>query len=236
MESKNEKIVGLALCAFGNVASQDIARDLSSSLEDLMRDGNPYIRKKAHCCAIKAVQKLPEISDGYFKCAINMLEDTSQPHGVMVAAVQLLTEIMRVRPKLIKKMRKHASHITNKLKNLLLSSYNPDHDIGGVCDPFLQVNLLSLLRIISVGMCISYFQHYFFLFFVFFFHVCICVCIFNGKAQLFLNETHNYHMCCEDIKTHKKKLKLKKRENAKFLRVKKFFFSAGNRNYMCFFL
>ena len=50
-----------------------------------------------------------------------------------------------------KKLRKYSSHIISRLSSLLRSSYDPDHDIGGVTDPFLQVHLLQLLRLISMG-------------------------------------------------------------------------------------
>ena len=35
------------------------------------------------------------------------------------------------------------------LKNLVGSSYAPDYDFGGVTDPFLQVKLLRLMRLVG---------------------------------------------------------------------------------------
>ena len=91
------------------------------------------------------------MSDEYFKCAIGTLEDTSQTHGPTVAAVQLLYSICKKKPKNCRRLRKYSSHIISRLSSLLRSSYDPDHDIGGVTDPFLQVHLLKLLRLISTG-------------------------------------------------------------------------------------
>lgn len=35
------------------------------------------------------------------------------------------------------------------LKNLIMSGYSPEHDVSGVSDPFLQIAILRLLRIMG---------------------------------------------------------------------------------------
>lgn len=35
------------------------------------------------------------------------------------------------------------------LKNLIMSGYSPDHDVSGISDPFLQVRIIRLLRVLG---------------------------------------------------------------------------------------
>jgi AP-1 complex subunit gamma-1 len=55
LSSKNQYIVGLALCALGNIGSAEMARDLAPEVERLLSSSNPYIRKKAALCCTRCV-------------------------------------------------------------------------------------------------------------------------------------------------------------------------------------
>lgn len=37
------------------------------------------------------------------------------------------------------------------LKNLVVSGYAPEYDVNGITDPFLQIRLLRLLRLLGKG-------------------------------------------------------------------------------------
>ena len=37
------------------------------------------------------------------------------------------------------------------LKNMVTSGYSPEFDVGGITDPFLQIRVLRLLRILGQG-------------------------------------------------------------------------------------
>jgi AP-1 complex subunit gamma-1 len=37
------------------------------------------------------------------------------------------------------------------LKNLVSTGFSPEHDVGGITDPFLQVKILRLLRLLGRG-------------------------------------------------------------------------------------
>lgn len=45
----------------------------------------------------------------------------------------------------------HVSSMVRVLKNLLVSGYAPEYDVNGITDPFLQIRLLRLLRLLGKG-------------------------------------------------------------------------------------
>lgn len=46
MNHSNMYAVGLALCTFANISSEEMSRDLSHEIEKLLGSSNTYIRKK----------------------------------------------------------------------------------------------------------------------------------------------------------------------------------------------
>lgn len=63
-----------------------------------------------------------------------------------MATVGLMNEILRIDDSYVKYFKKYVTTLVRLLKNLLMSGYNPEYEIGGVKDPFLQVKILELLR------------------------------------------------------------------------------------------
>jgi len=145
----NQFIVGLALCALGNICTAEMARDLAPEVEKLVYNNNSYIRKKAALCSVRIVRKVPDLVENMTGPATGLLTD--KHHGVLISGVKLCMELCQANEFAIEHFRKHVSTLVRVLKNLVISSYAPEYDVNGITDPFLQIRLLRFLRLLGKG-------------------------------------------------------------------------------------
>ena len=147
MRSKNQYVVGLALTVLGNMSSPDMCRDLFSDLDRALRNSNSYIRKKAAVACIRVLQKVPELVEDCLERITSLLTDRN--HAVMLTGCTLMQRAMIIDPSHMDSFKPHLRSLVKILKNLVLNNYAPEHDVSGVTDPFLQVKVLQLLRLLG---------------------------------------------------------------------------------------
>ncbi|CAL0331505.1 unnamed protein product [Lupinus luteus] len=146
----NQYIVGLALCALGNICSAEMARDLAPEVERLLQFRDPNIRKKAALCSIRIIKKVPDLAENFINPAIALLRE--KHHGVLITAVQLCTDLCKINAEALEHIRKKCTDgLVRTLKDLANSPYSPEYDIAGITDPFLHIRLLKLLRVLGEG-------------------------------------------------------------------------------------
>lgn len=147
MNHSSASIVSLALCTFANIASEEMARDLVTEIERCLGSGNAYIRKKAALAALRSLYKVPDLVDHFEGRAMSLLGDRN--HGVLLTGITLVTEMVRlVGPD---PFRSAVPLLVRHLKSLVTTNYSPEHDVSGITDPFLQVKILRLLRLLGTG-------------------------------------------------------------------------------------
>ncbi|PSS02469.1 glycosyl hydrolase family 47-domain-containing protein [Coniella lustricola] len=151
----NQYIVGLALCTLGNIASVEMSRDLFSEIEKLVSTANPYIRRKAALCAMRICRKVPDLQEHFIEKASQLLQDRN--HGVLLCGLTLVTSLCEADEEeggeegIVDKFRQFVPILVRTLKGLASSGYAPEHDVMGITDPFLQVKILHLLRVLARG-------------------------------------------------------------------------------------
>ncbi|KAH7141182.1 glycosyl hydrolase family 47-domain-containing protein [Dactylonectria estremocensis] len=151
----NQYVVGLALCTLGNIASIEMSRDLFPEIENLVSTSNPYIRRKAALCAMRICRKVPDLQEHFVEKATHLLSDRN--HGVLLCGLTLVTSLCEADEEeggeegIVEKFRSFVPGLVRTLKGLATSGYAPEHDVTGITDPFLQVKILHLLRVLAVG-------------------------------------------------------------------------------------
>uniref|UniRef100_A0A672HBS7 AP-1 complex subunit gamma n=1 Tax=Salarias fasciatus TaxID=181472 RepID=A0A672HBS7_SALFA len=102
---------------------------------------------QAALCAVHVIRKVPELMEMFLPATKNLLSEKN--HGVLHTSVVLLTEMCERSPDMLAHFRKLVPQLVRILKNLIMSGYSPEHDVSGISDPFLQVRILRLLRILG---------------------------------------------------------------------------------------
>ncbi|CAI5642126.1 unnamed protein product [Oreochromis niloticus] len=147
LSNSNQYIQSLALCTLACMGSAEMCRDLAPEIDRLLRASNSYIKKKAALCAVHIVRKVHDLGELFTKAARSLL--TEKNHGVVHGAVVLITELCERNSETLERFRKTVPDLVQIMKGLVISGYSPDHDVAGISDPFLQVRILRLLRILG---------------------------------------------------------------------------------------
>ncbi|XP_040027167.1 AP-1 complex subunit gamma-like 2 [Gasterosteus aculeatus] len=147
LSHSNQYVQSLALCTLACMGSAEMCRDLAPEIDRLLRASNSYIKKKAALCAVHIVRKVHELGELFVPAARSLLSEKN--HGVLHGAVVLIIELCEQNPETLERFRKTVPDLVQIMKGLVLSGYSPEHDVAGISDPFLQVRILRLLRILG---------------------------------------------------------------------------------------
>ncbi|KAJ3029593.1 UNVERIFIED_CONTAM: clathrin associated protein complex large subunit [Siphonaria sp. JEL0065] len=150
INNANVFISGLALTTLGNISSPEMARDLCGDVEKMLGSPNAFIRKKAALCAIRIIKKVPDLIENFLEKAKSLLNESNESSLLTGAALEI--EMCKLNPEyVIPELKEQVPILVKRLKNLITTGFSPEHDVGGVSDPFLQIKILRLLRILGAG-------------------------------------------------------------------------------------
>jgi AP-1 complex subunit gamma-1 len=79
----------------------------------------------------------------------NKLLNEEKNHAILLTGITLLTEMCLLDKNVLNDTRKNVPRLVRILRNLITNNFSPEHDVNGVADPFLQVQILRLLRLLG---------------------------------------------------------------------------------------
>lgn len=132
-----------------------MSRDLFTQIETLLSTANPYIRRKAALCSMRICRKVPDLQEHFVEKAKLLLSDRN--HGVLLCGLTFVTSMCEAdeaeggEEGIVDMFRPLTGGLVRTLKGLASSGYAPEHDVNGITDPFLQVKILRLLRVLGRG-------------------------------------------------------------------------------------
>nr|XP_020753004.1 AP-1 complex subunit gamma-like 2 isoform X5 [Odocoileus virginianus texanus] len=97
--------------------------------------------------AVHMIRKVPELSDIFLPPCAQLLHE--RHHGILLGTVTLITELCERSPAALKHFRKVVPQLVHTLRTLVMTGCSTEHSVSGVSDPFLQVQILRLLRILG---------------------------------------------------------------------------------------
>ncbi len=104
---------------------------------------------------MRICRKVPDLREHFQEKAKLLLSDRN--HGVLLCGLTLVTSMCEAdemeggEDGIVEMFRPLTGALVRTLKGLTSSGYAPEHDVTGITDPFLQVKLLRLLRVLGRG-------------------------------------------------------------------------------------
>ncbi|KAL4432313.1 hypothetical protein ABPG74_011072 [Tetrahymena malaccensis] len=148
LQSQNNYVASLAIIAVSEICTTDMCRELIGNILKIMQSGTSFTRKKAPLAAAKIMKKLPDHLPDIIEKINTLMED--RHHGVLIATLGLIEEIMLHDPTTKDKFKKYVTPMIKVLQGLV-SHYDKDFEIAGVVDPFLQMKILKFFRYMGKG-------------------------------------------------------------------------------------
>lgn len=95
--------------------------------------------------------KVPDLAEIFEERIASLLNDRN--HGVVLGGVSMVTEIFRAGSgQLLERIgRNIVSTLVKQLQSIMTGGNGGEFDVSTVCDPFLQVQILKLLRLLGQG-------------------------------------------------------------------------------------
>lgn len=163
LHNNNKYVVSLALSTLGSLSSPELARDLFPDVEVILKQSNnPFLLKKALQCIAKLLIKDTSLLEVFSIGDLIRLSNNSAicTHGVRLAIIKVIQSILlsfihfvpteeveSLPTDLLPQLIPFIPSLCKRLVTLNSKNFQPEFDVQGTCDPFLQCETIYTLRL-----------------------------------------------------------------------------------------
>ena len=107
---------------------------------------------------MRICRKVPDLQEHFLEKAKTLLSDRN--HGVLLCGLTLVTSMCEADEAdeaedgengVVEFFRPLVPSLVKIVKSLANAGYTPEHDVNGISDPFVQVKILQLFRVLARG-------------------------------------------------------------------------------------
>ncbi|KAH0791589.1 Adaptin N terminal region family protein [Histomonas meleagridis] len=147
LQSNNTLFQSLALSFIANVGTPELCQTVASEVEKRVASKNPNVAKRAAMAALRILRKVPDLISTFRPDIVKLL--SSNKHSVVIAAIHLACEMIKIDPNLKHKWKHFAKPFTKLLRVMSLSKPTAEHRFSIFNDPFLQIRAMKLLGLLQ---------------------------------------------------------------------------------------
>lgn len=137
----------LALALLSNIGSVEMCRNVSAEVLRLLESANPSVMKRAAMAGVRIIERCPDLAENYRGSIHKLLKQGT--HGVVSAAINLMTRIIIVDGNSNGVWDKHSTAFTKLLKQLSTSKASKEFSFYIFNDPFLQIKIMKVLALLK---------------------------------------------------------------------------------------
>lgn len=141
-----KKTLSLCLSFISNSCFEELLVNVSIEIKKLLSSLEQNIRQRASFSAAKIVKYSPSFCDLFYEGALSHIKD--QSHSVIMGGVSLFLSLCSEDNSIIEKHRKHVETYSSILRELIYTQ-DTENSIDNINNPFLQIKIVRLLRLIG---------------------------------------------------------------------------------------
>ncbi|KAK8900240.1 AP-1 complex subunit gamma-1 [Tritrichomonas musculus] len=146
LQNTDPNIIYLALSFIANLGNAEVCRSVSTTVQKLFEHRSTEVMKAAGMATVRIIRTNPDLADSYKNSVQSLLNN--QNHGVVIAGINLVLEMIHTEPKYAKSWSQFAIPFTKILKSLNQTRPTREFSYSSYNDPYMQIKTMQALSLI----------------------------------------------------------------------------------------